>query len=311
MRLLLIVNRYASAVNVRMSTFVERAVRADHEVEVVATRGRDHATELARRAVSEARDAVIVLGGDGTVNEAANGLVGTNTALGAVPGGSTNVFARTLGLSKEPRKATSQLLSALDRDSRRRVGLGRVNDRYFLFHVGLGFDAAVVEQVEKRAELKRHAGQVAFIYSGFVTWFRHYDRSGPRMAIRAGEDDGEGEAYFAICLKTNPYTFLGRRRLNLAPEIAPHQGLAIVRFATMSFAPVMCLLASALGSGGWIQRHPKVGCRSDLDRIQVRAIGAPIPYQVDGEFLGEADRLVITHHPDVLDVIVPLRASMS
>lgn len=239
MRLLLIVNRYAAAVNVRMSMFVERAIRADHQVEVVATRGRDHATELARRAVSEDRDAVIVLGGDGTVNEAANGLVGSNTALGAVPGGSTNVFARTLGLSKEAKAATSQLLSALDRESHRRVGMGRVNGRYFLFHVGIGFDAAVVEQVEKRAKLKRHAGQLAFIYSGFLTWFRHYDRSGPRMAIRASEDDGEREAFFAICLKTNPYTFLGQRRLNLAPDIAPDQGLAMVRFGTMSFAPVI------------------------------------------------------------------------
>ncbi|PZS23079.1 MAG: diacylglycerol kinase [Acidimicrobiales bacterium] len=304
MRLLLIVNRHASTVNVRLSTFVQRALEAEHQVEVVATRGRDHATELARQGGDAGVDVVIVLGGDGTVNEAANGLIGTGTALAAVPAGSTNVFARTLGLSKEPRKATTQLLSALRQNSRRRVGLGQVNDRYFLFHVGLGFDASVVEQVEKRAELKRHAGQLAFVYCAFLTWFRHYDRSGPRMAIQAG-DDGEKEAYFAICLKTNPYTFLGRRRLNLAPDIRPHQGLAMVRFDTMSFAPVIGLVASALGSGGWIQRHPKVGCRADLDRIQVRAIGTPVAYQVDGEFLGEGERLVITHHPDVLEVMVP------
>ncbi len=304
MRLLLIVNQHASTVNARMSKFVEGALRAEHDVEVVATRRRAHATDLAGKGAADGVDVVVVLGGDGTVNEAANGLIGTSTALAAVPGGSTNVFARTLGLSKDLRQATSQLLSVLRSDSRRRVGVGRVNDRYFLFHVGLGFDAAVVEQVEKRAALKRHAGQMAFVYCALLTWVIHYDRSGPRMAIRA-EDDGEQEAYFAICLKTNPYTFLGRRRLNLAPEIAPQQGLAVVRFATMRFAPVICLVASALGSGGWIQRHPKVGFRADLDRIEVRAIGAPVPYQVDGEFLGEADRLVITHHPDALEVMVP------
>ncbi len=304
MRLLLVVNPHASAVTPRRALALERALQVDHQVEVAVTRGRDHAVELANDAAGDGRDAVIVLGGDGTVNEAANGLVGTTTALGAVPGGSTNVFARTVGLSKHLSKATTQLVSVLDRQSHRRVGLGQVNHRYFLFHVGLGFDAAVVEQVEKRAALKRHAGQAAFIYASLLTWFRHYDRSRPPMMV-AGEGQGEKEAYFAICLKTNPYTFLGRRRLNLAPEIAPDDGLTMVRFATMRLAPVVSLVGSALGSGGWMQRHPKVACLPDLDRIEVRAVGAPIPYQVDGEFLGRADRLVITHHPGLLEVLVP------
>lgn len=305
MRLFLIVNRHASTVSNRVARTVEMALRTDHQVEVALTHGRDDATRLAAKAAAEKMDVVVVLGGDGTVNEAVNGLIGTTTALGAIPGGSTNVFTRTAGLSRDPKMATAQLLTALERDSRRRVGLGRVNDRYFLFHVGLGFDAAVVDQVEQRAALKRHLGQLAFIYSAVLTWFIHYDRSRPRMAIRVGEDGSEEEAYFAICLKTNPYTFLGRRRLNLAPDIGPGEGLAIVRFDTMSFAPVICLVASALGSGGWLQRHPKVGCRSDLDRVLVRGVGSPVPYQVDGEFLGEADTLVITHHPDLLDIVVP------
>ncbi len=93
---------------------------------------------------------MISLGGDGTVNEVANGLARTSTALAVLPGGSTNVFARTLGFDNEPVAATHQLLDAVSRGSIHRVGLGNVNGRFFCFHVGAGLDAAVVEQVEKR-----------------------------------------------------------------------------------------------------------------------------------------------------------------
>ena len=99
-----------------------------------------------------------------------------------LPGGSTNVFARTIGLPNDPIEATGVLLDALARRSIRRVGLGSVNGRYFLFHTGVGFDAAVVEQVERRSGLKRYAGHPLFVYAGFDTWIRHYDRSRPRLA---------------------------------------------------------------------------------------------------------------------------------
>ena len=79
-------------------------------------------------------DLVVVLGGDGTLNEVANGLAGTETALAALPGGSTNVFARTIGLPDDPVEATGSLLDALEAGSVRRIGLGVMNDRYFLFH---------------------------------------------------------------------------------------------------------------------------------------------------------------------------------
>ena len=94
------------------------------------------------------------------------------------------MFARTIGLPNDPIEATGALLDALAHDSIQRVGLGSVNGRYFLFHVGMGFDAAVVAQVERRAELKRYAGHPLFVYAGFDTWFRHYDRSRPRFAVR-------------------------------------------------------------------------------------------------------------------------------
>ena len=122
-----------------------------------------------------------MLGGDGTQNEAANGLAGTQTALASLPGGSTNVFARTIGLPNDPIEATGVLLDALAKKSIRRIGLGSVNDRYFLFHTGVGFDAAVVRQVERRDTYKRWFGHPLFIYATVVTWLRHYDRRHPHF----------------------------------------------------------------------------------------------------------------------------------
>ena len=147
MRVLLLVNSAASSVTGRRRVVIHKALSADHEVTLAETARRGHATRLARSAASEGTDVVVVLGGDGTLNEAANGLAGTDTALAALPGGSTNVFARIIGLPDDPIEAAGQLLDALDRDAITRIGLGAVDGRYFLFHCGIGFDAAVVEQV--------------------------------------------------------------------------------------------------------------------------------------------------------------------
>ena len=188
MKILLIVNAAASSVTLRSRVLVQKALSADHEVQVAETSRRGHAARLAQHAATQGVDLVVVFGGDGTLNETANGLVGSESALAPLPGGSTNVFARTLGLSDDPVEATATILDALARGSTRRVGLGSVNRRYFLFHCGVGFDAAVVEQVERRAGLKRYAGHPLFIYAAMDTWLRHYDRKHPHFQVRF--DDG-------------------------------------------------------------------------------------------------------------------------
>src|SRR5918996_828195 len=175
MRLLLLVNTSASSVTPRSRVVIGKALAADHELTLAETSRRGHAARLAQGAAADGVEVVVVLGGDGTLNEAANGLAGTACALAPLPGGSTNVFARTIGLPNDPIEATGGLLDALARRSIRRVGLGSVNGRYFLFHTGVGFDAAVVEQVERRAGLKRRIGQAVFVYAAFATWFRHFD----------------------------------------------------------------------------------------------------------------------------------------
>lgn len=299
MRMLLIVNSLASSVTPRGRVVIQKALSADHEVTVAETSRRNHAARLAQGAARDGVEVVVVLGGDGTLNEAANGLAGTATALAPLPGGSTNVFARTIGLPNDPIEATGALLAGLAAGHIQPVGLGWVNGRYFLFHVGLGFDAAVVEQVERRAQLKRWAGHPLFVFSAFTTWFRHYDKSRPRFEV----DSVPG--YFAIVQNTNPYTYLGNRPLDLVPEATLERGLAVVNFKSLGFAHVLRAAGTAL-AGSDIRRLRFLDVRTDLDTLKVVGTECePFPYQVDGDFLGEIAELEFRHEPDALRLVLP------
>jgi len=304
-RVRLIVNPFASAVSAKSIAAVRQGL-ADHDVSEVTTAARDHATELARDAAAEGVDAVIVLGGDGTVNEAANGLLGaaTGTALAPLPGGSTNVFVRTIGLPRKPGPAARAVATAIGQGSVRRIPVGLANGRYFLFHVGIGFDAAVVAQVERRAELKRTIGQAVFVYAAFATWFRHYDRTRPRLRIDGG-DGPPVDGYFTICLNTNPYTYLGARPFNVAPGATGEHGLTAVTLTTFGVGTLLGVTARALGKGDAVARHGSVDVRRDQPRLVVQGNG-PVPWQADGDFLGEVDELVLTQATERLPVVVPL-----
>lgn len=303
-RLLLIVNSSASSVTARTRVVIGKALAADHDVTVAETSRRGHATRLAQGAAAAGVEVVVVLGGDGTLNEAANGLAGSRTALAALPGGSTNVFARTLGLPDDPVEATAATLDALARRSVRRVGLGSVNDRFFLFHVGMGFDAAVVARVERRSTLKRWASHAWFAWCALDTWLRHYDRSRPRFAVHFDDGHLVDDAYFALCLNTNPYTYVGRRPFQAAPDATLDRGLVFLSFRTLSAVPFLALAASALGSGTHLRRSRHTDYRTDLAEARVSGYG-PFPYQVDGEYLGETEELRFRHAPDVLDLVMP------
>lgn len=303
MRLLLLVNSSASSVTARARVVIQKALSADHEVTLAETSRRGHATRLAQGAAANGTDVVVVLGGDGTLNEAANGLAGTETALAALPGGSTNVFARTLGLPNDPIEATGVLLDALERGNIRRVGLGSVNGRYFLFHVGLGFDAEVVAQVERRAGLKRWAGHPLFVYCAFSTWFRHYDRSKPRFAVRNADhvvDDG----YLTIVLNTNPYTYLGNRPLSIAPDAGLDQPLVSMTVRTLEFARFLPIALEAVAAPKRLQRSKWVDYQKGVTELTVEGHG-PFPYQVDGDHLGDATSLTLKHEPEALRLVMP------
>ena len=304
------VNPSASAVTARTRVVIRKALAADHHVEVAETSRRGHATRLAQGAAATGTDVVVVLGGDGTLNEAANGLAGSETAMAVLPGGSTNVFARTLGLPNDPIEATAVVLEALEEEAITRVGLGSANGRYFLFHTGMGFDAAVVSQVERRSGLKRYAGHPLYLYATLSTWQRHYDRTRPRFAVHLPDGTVVDDAYFAVCCNTDPYTYMGKRPLHLAPDATFDKGLAMFSLRSLSLPTILSVTASALGSGRRARGHRLTDYRSDLSSFRVRGHG-PFPYQVDGDYLGEVDELVFRHEPEALGLITPSTSTAS
>ena len=304
MKVLLLVNSSASSVTARTRVVIAKALSADHEVSVAETSRRGHATRLAQGAARDGTDVVVVLGGDGTLNEAANGLAGTSTALAPLPGGSTNVFSRTLGLPDDPVEATAVVLDALARRSIRPVGLGAVNDRYFLFHVGMGFDAAVVEQVERHGSLKRWASHPLFVWAAFSTFFRHFDRSRPRFSVHLPDGGVLDDGYFAVCFNSNPYTYLGARPFDVVPEATLEAPLALLTLRSMSAGAILGLAGLGLVGGGAAQRLGSCDVRTDLSSVVVRGHG-PFPYQVDGDHLGDTEELRFRHEPDALQLVRP------
>ncbi|MDG2114190.1 MAG: diacylglycerol kinase family protein [Actinomycetota bacterium] len=302
MRLLLLVNGSASSVTARTRVMIQTALARRHDVELAKTSRRGHASRLARGAAATGTEVVVVLGGDGTLNEAANGLVGTDCALAALPGGSTNVFARTIGTPDDPLAAADAIVEALDQDSIRPVGLGEVGGRYFLFHCGMGFDAAVVEQVERRSALKRYAGHPLFVWAGFTTWFRHYERRTPRMSVRH-DGGGVDDSYFTVVLNTDPYTYLGSRPLSLAPEATLDRGLCVIAVRTMSFGPMLGLVGNLI-RGSTLADDARIHAATDLEHIEI--VGhQPFPYQLDGDHLGDVHRLDFTWHPEAMRLVLP------
>jgi diacylglycerol kinase family enzyme len=164
-RMLVIVNPYATTVSDRLKNLVVYALQSRYEVEALETEKRDHATQLCREAAREGYDVVVAFGGDGTVNEAANGLAGCDTPLTCLPGGSTNVWCRTLGIPNDVVDATEHLLRIADDFRPRRVDLGVVNERLFVFSSGIGLDASVVERVDAHPYRKARLGPWYYTYA--------------------------------------------------------------------------------------------------------------------------------------------------
>ena len=172
--MLVVVNPYATTVSDRLRHLVVHALDSRYEVTAVDTEEPLHATQLCREAAEEGYDVVVAFGGDGTVNEAANGLAGSDTPLTCLPGGATNVFHRAIGIPTDVVEATEHLLALADDFRPRRVDLGRINDRFFTFSAGIGLDASVVERVDAHPRLKARLGQYYYTQAAISTFNRRY-----------------------------------------------------------------------------------------------------------------------------------------
>jgi len=301
-RILLIVNSFASSVTPRNTVLVHEHLAKHHDVQVVETNERGHATRFAQDAASRGLDAVVGFGGDGTLNEIATGLAGSNTALAMLPGGSTNVFVRTLGAANDPMVALTQLMAGIDRNEIERVSLGQANGRYFTFHAGIGYDAAVVEQVERRSSLKRVVGQPLFAYSALHSWFKSYDRKYPHFTMNI---DGRAipNGFFSVVLNTNPYTFVGKHAIHLSSAASLEKKLVVVTFRKMTTPLMLKTLYSALRRGG-LETSSGIDIATDVENVKIE-FPAPFPYQLDGDYLGDTTSIEIKHCPEALRLVRP------
>ena len=200
-------------------------------------------------------------------------------------------------------RASAELVASLRAGHTKRVGLGVVNGRYFTFHTGIGFDAAVVRQVEQRASVKRWAGHPLFIWSALATWLKGFDRRRPAMRVCFDDGTEVPDGYFAICLNTNPYTYLGNRPLDLSPAATLDRGLVLITFRTLNASAVLGSLGVALRGGG-LPNRSYLQQATDLEHAVVEG-EVPFPYQVDGDYLGETRRLEFRHRPEVLRLVLP------
>lgn len=304
MRILLIVNSTASSVTPRNRVVIQKALAADHELSVAETNRRGHAARLAHGAARDDADVVVVFAGDGTLNEAASGVLNSTTALAPLPGGSTNVYARTLGYDRDPLEAVGQLLEAIDRSSFRHVGIGRVNGRLFLFNCGVGFDAAVVERAEQGGGFKRYLAHPLYAGAALDTWFRGFDHRHERFVITLPDGTEVHDSFFAILSKSTPYSFLEGRPLVVAPNAGLDRPLSLTAIRAQRATPFLGIVVDAAFGGRHLNRHRGVTIRDDLTGCTISG-DRPFPYQVDGEFLGETTNLEFAYEPDALRLLVP------
>jgi diacylglycerol kinase family enzyme len=287
-RMLVIVNPYATTVSDRLKNLVVYALQARYSVEAVDTEGRLHATQICREAASEGYDAVVAFGGDGTVNEAANGLIGSETPLTCLPGGSTNVFCRMLGIPADVVDATEHLLRMADDFRPRKVDTGRVDGRHFVFGSGIGLDASVVARVDARPRLKVRFGEYYFTYAAVTTFNRRYLIRPPRVRIECG--GRSVEAVTVIVQNADPFTFFGNRPIRICEPGELDDGtlaLAALKRATPLELPTLIPRIFS-GSAGSVERHRQVAGFSGVTEALVTSIGEqPFPLQVDGDYLGD------------------------
>jgi diacylglycerol kinase family enzyme len=304
MRVLLVVNSAASSVTARRRVIIQRILGDGTELYVAETKRRGHATALARAAVRNGTEAVVVLGGDGTLNEVATALAGTNCALAALPGGSTNVFARTIGLPDDPVGAAAVVASALRRRSIRPIGLGEVNGRFFCFHTGVGWDAALVEIVERHSELKRYAGHPLFILAGLRTFLGGYDRRRGHFDVVLDDGHVIEDAYFCLVMNSDPYTFVGSRPFTVCPSADLHHPLSVLALTRLQLRDFLPVVVDALADRRGVSPRTHLQIHNDVRALRIER-STTMPYQLDGDFLGEADQLVFRHHPDAVGLVVP------
>ena len=293
--MLIIVNPYATTVSDRLRNLVVYALQGRFDVEAVATEAQNHATEIGREARDGGYDVVVAFGGDGTLNEVANGLAGTDLPVAILPGGSTNVVCRTLGIPNDVVDATEHLLSLPTTGSRARSTSARSTSRHFVFACGVGLDATVVRRVDENPKLKARVGPYYYSWAGISGFYRKYlpkrgadaGRGRRRRAGRGGHRDRpELRPAHLLRQQTDP----GREGIAIDDGTL---SLAVLKRATQRDMPSL-ISRPAQREANPPPDHRQVAHFDDVHEATVTSVskdkdGAlrPFPLQVDGDYIGD------------------------
>ncbi len=304
-RMLIIVNPYATTMSDRTRNLVVAALHGRYEVEAVDTQARGHATELCREAATEGYDVIVSFGGDGTVNEVANGLAGCATPVTCLPGGATNVLCKMLGIPGDILDATEHLLAMADTWNPRQIDLGTANGRAFTYTSGFGVDASVVKRIEASPKLKRHKlREYFFVYAAVETVLRHYVRHPPRMEVHLDGRPAE-RAITTIVQNGEQMTYLDDKPIYIAEGAGLQTGsLAGVALRGVSPVDIPGIARRLLSSKRSVVGHRQIFDFRDVTELRcVSADGRPIALHADGDHLGDVTEAVFGVLPGALAVV--------
>ncbi|HET9162902.1 MAG TPA: diacylglycerol kinase family protein [Solirubrobacterales bacterium] len=308
-RMLLIVNPYATTVSDRLKNLVVYALQGRYEVEVVATEAQNHATEIGREVRDHGYDIVVAFGGDGTLNEVANGLAGTDVPVSVLPGGSTNVVCRTLGIPNDVVDATEHLLALLDEWKPRKIDLGTVDQRHFVFSCGVGIDATVVKRVDAHPRLKSRAGPYYYTWAAVSAFYRQYIVNPVRLRIEVDEQVSEGVT--ALAQNSDPFTYFASRPIRVCEGVEIDDGslsLGVLERAAQRDMPT--LIPRLFSERRPAAHHRRIEHFEGVTAASVTSISEtkdgiarPFPIQVDGDYIGEKTHLELSVSPGALTVV--------
>jgi diacylglycerol kinase family enzyme len=309
MRALLVVNPQATSTTPAGRDVLAHALASELKLDVLATGYRGHAAEATAQAVADGIELVVALGGDGTVNEVVNGLLSAGApsdpwcapALAVVPGGSANVFARALGMPRDPVEATAAIIAALESRRSRLVGLGRADDRWFTFNAGLGLDAEVVAAVERARAQGREATPLRYAGTALREYARQRRRP-PAMTVEIPDAAPLEGVRLAFVSNTDPWTYLDGRAVRLNPGASFADGLALFALRDLGLPTIARVLRQALRPDG-DPRGRNVARQDAVSWVRVRS-EEPLALQVDGDHLGERSEVEFVAVPKALRVVV-------
>lgn len=308
MRAVLVVNPRATATTAAGRDVLAHALASQLKLEIVETDYRGHAMAAAANAADDGVDLVVAHGGDGTVNEVVNGILArgpgdTVPMLGIVPGGSANVFARALGLPRHPIEATHKLLLAIEAGRSRSVGLGRVESngspvKWFTFSAGVGWDADVVAEVDRRRG--KRASQALYARIAVAKYLRAHGK--PQLTLQISGEDPVTGLRLVFVSNTDPWTYLGDRPIHLNRGASLDTGLGVFALSTLRLPTVLRHLRQASSRRGE-QRGGNLLRRDDVPSIRVTT-NEPVRLQCDGDFIGERTSIEFRSVPSALTVVV-------